>query len=253
MKGAEKVALLGVAREEDWMYYVKDGAVWKVQRAGRGVPKGRPRRVADGGFQMDSDYIYFVDRDGDVARAKRAGSPRQATRRKRKPVVVSSLNRATGDDDVGEIDSEGGTEEEHGDSPATGLDDGLQGITHALQIMKEPIDKILAGTKTWEIRGTTTSRRGPIGLIQSKTGQVVGTCEVVDVVGPLSLKDLQRNEERTGSRPDQLYYQKTYAWVLRNAHRLAVPIPFRHPHGAVIWIKLEPAVVASLNGAPAHG
>ena len=69
---AEKVAKLGVSREKDFMYYVKDGSVWKVQRKQPGVPKGRPEKVADGGFEMDTNYIYFVDRDGDVARAKRA-------------------------------------------------------------------------------------------------------------------------------------------------------------------------------------
>ena len=30
---AEKVAKLGVEREKDFMYYVKDGEVWKVQFA----------------------------------------------------------------------------------------------------------------------------------------------------------------------------------------------------------------------------
>jgi hypothetical protein len=69
---AEKVAKLGLGREKDFMYYVKDGSVWKVQRKQPGVPKGRPEKVADGGFEMDTNYIYFVDRDGDVARAKRA-------------------------------------------------------------------------------------------------------------------------------------------------------------------------------------
>ena len=69
---AEKVAKLGIGREKDFMYYVKDGGVWKVQRKQPGVPKGRPEKVADGGFEMDTNYIYFVDRDGDVARAKRA-------------------------------------------------------------------------------------------------------------------------------------------------------------------------------------
>jgi hypothetical protein len=69
---AEKVAKLGLHREKDFMYYVKDGAVWKVQRKQPGVPKGRPEKVADGGVEMDTDYIYFVDRDGDMARAKRA-------------------------------------------------------------------------------------------------------------------------------------------------------------------------------------
>ena len=86
---AEKVAKLGVSREKDFMYYVKDGEVWKVQRKQPGVPKGRPEKVADGGFQVDTNYIYFVDRDGDVARANRAvgGQKRKKTARsaKRKP------------------------------------------------------------------------------------------------------------------------------------------------------------------------
>jgi hypothetical protein len=69
---AEKVAKLGVNREKDFMYFVKDGGVWKVQRKQPGVPKGRPEKVADGGVEMDTDYIYFVDRDGDISRAKRA-------------------------------------------------------------------------------------------------------------------------------------------------------------------------------------
>ena len=94
---AEKVAKLGIGREKDFMYYVKDGGVWKVQRKQPGVPKGRPEKVADGGFEMDTNYIYFVDRDGDVARAKRAvggqkrkkaaarSAPRRRPPRKPKP------------------------------------------------------------------------------------------------------------------------------------------------------------------------
>ena len=69
---AEKVAKLGISRDKDFMLYVKDGSVWRVRRKQPGVPKGKPERVADGGFEMDNNYIYFVDRDGDVSRAKRA-------------------------------------------------------------------------------------------------------------------------------------------------------------------------------------
>lgn len=83
---AEKVEKLGLSREKDFMYYVKDGSVWKVQRKQPGVPKGRPEKVADGGFEMDTNYIYFVDRDGDVARAKRAvgGQKRKKSARRAK-------------------------------------------------------------------------------------------------------------------------------------------------------------------------
>ena len=88
---AEKVAKLGISREKDFMYYVKDGGVWKVQRKQPGVPKGRPEKVADGGFQMDTNYIYFVDRDGDVARAKRAVG---GQKRKKTPHAASSKKKA---------------------------------------------------------------------------------------------------------------------------------------------------------------
>lgn len=69
---AEKVARLGIVRDKDSMLYVKDGNVWKVRRKQPGVAKGKPEKLADGGFEMDNNYIYFVDKDGDVSRAKRA-------------------------------------------------------------------------------------------------------------------------------------------------------------------------------------
>jgi hypothetical protein len=69
---AEKVKKLGIDRNKDFMLYVKDGDVWQVRRKQPGVPKGKPEKVADGGFEMDYNYIYFVDKDGDVSRAKRA-------------------------------------------------------------------------------------------------------------------------------------------------------------------------------------
>jgi hypothetical protein len=131
-------------------------------------------------------------------------------------------------------------------------DAGVTKLTHGLLILKEPLDKILAGTKTWEIRGKATARRGPIALIESKSGHVVGTCDLVDVVGPLTLADLQRNAKRTGFRPSELpSYPTTYAWVLRDARRLPDPVPYRHPSGAVIWVKLEPSVLRRLRRAGA--
>jgi hypothetical protein len=69
---AEKVKKLGIARNKDFMLYVKDGDVWQVRRKQPGLPKGKSEKVAEGGFEMDNNYIYFVDKDGDVSRAKRA-------------------------------------------------------------------------------------------------------------------------------------------------------------------------------------
>jgi len=123
-------------------------------------------------------------------------------------------------------------------------------ITHGLLIKQYWLDKILARTKTWEIRSRATARRGPIALIQSKSGQVIGTCEVVDVVGPLTAAELNRNHRRAGFRTDGLK-GPTYAWVLRGARRLPKPVRYRHPQGAVIWVKLEPRVVRALQGSRA--
>ena len=101
---AEKVAKLGVSREKDFMYYVKDGAVWKVQRKQPGVQKGKPEKVVDGNVEMDTDFIYFVDKDGDISRAKRAvgGQKRKktakaagATRAKAAKKTSSSKSKAT--------------------------------------------------------------------------------------------------------------------------------------------------------------
>ena len=78
---AEKVAKTGVSREKDFMYYIKNGAVWKVPRKQPGMPKGKPEKVVDAGVTQDFNYIYFLDKDGDVARARRAvgGQKRKKT------------------------------------------------------------------------------------------------------------------------------------------------------------------------------
>lgn len=93
---AEKVAKMGITREKDYMLYVKDGAVWRVRRKQPGVPKGRPEKVQDGGFEMDTDYIYFVDKDGDVSRARRAvgGQKRKKAAARRKPAKKAARKPA---------------------------------------------------------------------------------------------------------------------------------------------------------------
>ena len=112
-------------------------------------------------------------------------------------------------------------------------------------ILKAPyIDLILDGDKTWEIRGRSTSKRGEIALIQSGSGQILGTCEIVDVLGPLSVTDLCRNIHAHRDRilPDHPPYEQTYAWVVKNPCRFCRPIPFRNPPGAVVWVKLPRGV-----------
>jgi hypothetical protein len=111
----------------------------------------------------------------------------------------------------------------------------------ALLIRSPHIEKILDGTKTWEIRGSRTNIRGPIGLIRSRSGMVVGVCDVVDCLGPLTPEQFRKNARKAGlikSEAELGFYNRTFAWVLANARYLEVPVPYKHPSGAVIWVKL---------------
>jgi hypothetical protein len=70
---AEKFKKTGIVRDNEFLYYLKDGDVWKAPRKQPGVPKGKPEKVAEVGLEMDyKNYLYFVDKDGDVSRGKRA-------------------------------------------------------------------------------------------------------------------------------------------------------------------------------------
>lgn len=88
---SDKIARLGIERDNDLMYYIKNGDVWAVPRKQKGQPKGKPQKVAATGLDMDySRYLYFLDGDGDVARKERSlgGGKRKA------PKAVTSSSKA---------------------------------------------------------------------------------------------------------------------------------------------------------------
>jgi hypothetical protein len=85
------------------------------------------------------------------------------------------------------------------------------------------------------MRVSRTSFREPIGLIESRSGAVVGVCDLVDCVGPLSAAELQENAGKAGfalGRGEEMPYEKTFAWVLEEARRFQTPVPYAHPSGA---------------------
>ncbi len=123
---------------------------------------------------------------------------------------------------------------------------GVRVPERGLVVRRGPVEKILQGTKTWEIRTRSTNVRGRIALIESASGLIVATVELVDVKGPLRYSEYRDNARKWGGkssdvgRSDHLRY---YAWVLKNPTRFRTPIPYRHPRGAIIWVKLTPKVI----------
>lgn len=106
-------------------------------------------------------------------------------------------------------------------------------------IIKQPwIDYILDGKKAWEVRGSKTHIRDKIEFIQSSSGLVVGSCEIVDCK-ELTLKDYKNNVDKHNIQDvDSLPYKRTYAWIIANAKRYETPRRYKHPNGAIIWVNL---------------
>ena len=78
---SDKIARLGIKRDNNLMYYIKNGDVWATPRKQKGQPKGKAQKIAEAGLELDySRYIYYLDGDGDVARKARAlgGGKRKA-------------------------------------------------------------------------------------------------------------------------------------------------------------------------------
>jgi hypothetical protein len=70
---AEKVAKVGVKREPGYLYFVdKNGNVSRAKMARGASRKKGSEVVARADVQKESGYLYFVDKQGDISRAKMA-------------------------------------------------------------------------------------------------------------------------------------------------------------------------------------
>jgi hypothetical protein len=93
----EKIAKLGIKRDNDLMYYIKTGDVWATPRKKPGQPKGKAAKVAAAGIEMDySKYLYYLDGDGDVARKERqvGGSKRKKSAKASAPKKAKGAKKA---------------------------------------------------------------------------------------------------------------------------------------------------------------
>jgi predicted transcriptional regulator len=92
----EKIAKTAIKRDNDLMYYIKNGDVWATPRKKPGQPKGKAAKVAAAGVEMDySKYLYYLDGDGDVARKERqvGGSKRKKSAKAAAPKKAKSAKK----------------------------------------------------------------------------------------------------------------------------------------------------------------
>ena len=68
---AQKVAKAGVKRQKGYLYYLdKQGDISRAKMARGGSKGGRPEKVKKVGVKREEGYLYFIDKQGDVSRAK---------------------------------------------------------------------------------------------------------------------------------------------------------------------------------------
>lgn len=68
---AEKVTKAGIKREKGYLYYIdKQGDVSRAKMARGGKKGGKPAKVKKVGVKRIKGYLYFIDKKGDVSRAK---------------------------------------------------------------------------------------------------------------------------------------------------------------------------------------
>ena len=111
-------------------------------------------------------------------------------------------------------------------------------LKKGLIVRKEWLDKIFDDGKIWEMRSTRTPFRGPVGLVESGTGLIMGSVNIVGcsqnpIPRTVGLIKYHKVEDLS------LLERWTYAWHLEGAKRFKEPIPYIHKQGAVVWVKLN--------------
>ena len=110
---------------------------------------------------------------------------------------------------------------------------------YALVVKKQWLDLILSGTKDWEIRGTSTNRRGAIHFAESQAGgQLTGRARLVDCLPVPRSSFMQYVNRHHVPSLKEVPYKHIYAWVLEEAERFEKPFTYKHNTGAVIFVKL---------------
>jgi len=124
-------------------------------------------------------------------------------------------------------------------------------LTKGLVIASPWISLILSGQKDWEMRGRGTDHRGWFALIWKGMGEVYGVASLIDVRPPLNEDEMIAHFERHRIPEDAIRAGEvagwTRPWVVSDVIRLPRPVRYKHPSGAVTWVKLEDQVIHAIE------
>lgn len=76
------VAKLGIKRDSDRLYFIRDGAVWSSPRKGVRGRRTEVARFAPRGSMDYAKFIYFLDKAGNVVAADRKRKRKAAAKKK---------------------------------------------------------------------------------------------------------------------------------------------------------------------------
>ncbi len=99
---------------------------------------------------------------------------------------------------------------------------------------------IVKGEKKWEIRRRRTNVRGEICIVSG--GKIIGSAELVDVLGPFSVEELMRFKDL--HRVDEEFLREyaagkqLFAWVFENPKEFKEKKKIKLPRGAQVWVKI---------------
>ena len=111
-------------------------------------------------------------------------------------------------------------------------------------IVREPYATLIAtGQKTLEMRSRHTNVRGRIGIIPAGSGEIICSVELVNswgYTGESGLKGIGGQTLHCVEPEDWHLLDKwCFGWELRNPNVFDNPIKYKHPKGAVVWVKTK--------------
>lgn len=120
-----------------------------------------------------------------------------------------------------------------------------------LVMMADPLEKLLAGRKTMELRSRQNRQLGTVALIRKGTGHIYGVADITESVGPMDMNEFRArmNEHGVESSRIQEVFDKgwTIGWRMANVKKLRHPVPYVHK--GMSQVKLDDEAIAGLRVA----